>query len=72
MEIQAVVDELVGYALMDLRPMNAWYYIHLGGCPNHCGTHGPAVIDLFAKVGQLARGHTGSCMSTTTKMQSIG
>ncbi|WBB69139.1 Imm7 family immunity protein [Micromonospora sp. WMMD812] len=51
-EIQALADELAGYALVDLRQMNGWYYIHLGGCPNHRGAHGPALIDLFAKVGR--------------------
>ncbi|MFJ1761393.1 Imm7 family immunity protein [Amycolatopsis sp. NPDC088138] len=58
-EIQALVDELAGYALMDLQPMNGTYYIHLGGNPNHRGQHGEAVIDLFAKVGQLAPGAYG-------------
>jgi Immunity protein 7 len=58
-DIQALVDELAGYALVDLRQMNGWYYIHLGGCPNHRGAHGPALIDLFAKVGQLAPGSYG-------------
>ncbi|MBP2324724.1 hypothetical protein JOF56_005109 [Kibdelosporangium banguiense] len=58
-EIQALVDELAGYALMDLQPMNGEYYIHLGGNPNHRGQHGEAVVDLFVKVGQLAPGSYG-------------
>jgi hypothetical protein len=58
-EIQALVDELAGYALVDLRQMNGEYYIHLGGCPNHRRAHGQALIDLFAKVGQLAPGSYG-------------
>ena len=58
-EIQALVDELSGYALMDLRSMNGRYRIHLGGCPNHRGSLGPALIDLYAKVGQLAPGSYG-------------
>jgi hypothetical protein len=58
-EIQALVNDLVGYALMDLQPMGGEYYIHLGGCPNHRGTHGHAIIGLFAKVGQLAPGSYG-------------
>jgi hypothetical protein len=39
--------------------MNGHYYIHLGGFPNRRGTWGPAVIDLFAKVGHLAPGSYG-------------
>jgi Immunity protein 7 len=58
-EIQALVDGLAGYALVDLRPMNGEYYIHLGGCPNHRGSHGSTLIDLFAKVGELAPGSYG-------------
>ncbi|KDO12750.1 Imm7 family immunity protein [Amycolatopsis mediterranei] len=58
-EIQDLVDELAGYALMDLQPMNGTYYIHLGGNPNRSGQRGPAVIDLFAKVGRLAPGSYG-------------
>jgi hypothetical protein len=58
-EIGALVDELAGYALMDLRPMNGEYYIHMGGSPNRRGTHGSAVIDLLRKVGQLAPGSYG-------------
>ncbi|MEV6880033.1 Imm7 family immunity protein [Amycolatopsis sp. NPDC051128] len=58
-EIRALVDEFAGYALMDLRPMNGTYYIHLGGNPNHRGQHGEAVVGLFAKVGQLAPGSYG-------------
>ncbi len=58
-EIQILVDELDGYALMDLQPMNGTYYIHLGGNPNRGGRHGAAVVDLFAKVGQLAPGSYG-------------
>lgn len=58
-EIQSLVDEHAGYALMDLQPMNGTYYIHLGGNPNRSGQHGPAMVDLFAKVGQLAPGSYG-------------
>jgi hypothetical protein len=58
-EIQALVDEFAGYALMDLQPMNGTYYLHLGGNPNHRGQHGEAVVDLFAKVGQRAPGSYG-------------
>jgi hypothetical protein len=39
--------------------MNGDYYIHLGGCPNHGGRHRSTVIDLFAKVGELAPGSYG-------------
>lgn len=39
--------------------MNGRYYVHLGGCPNRRGTHGPALIELFAQVGQLAPGSYG-------------
>src|SRR5262245_52020072 len=53
-EIQALVNELDGYALVDLRPMNGGYYIHLAGCANHRGAHGPALIALLVNVGQLA------------------
>lgn len=69
-EIQSLVDELAGCALMDLQSMNGSYYIHLGGNPNHSGQHGAAVVDLFAKVGRLAPGHTGCCTSTTTRTPS--
>jgi hypothetical protein len=58
-EIQALADELAGYALVDLQPMNGEYYLHVGGNPNHRGRHGGAVVDLFAKVGQLAPGSFG-------------
>ena len=58
-EIRALVDDLSGYALMDLRPMNGDYYIHLGGSPNRPGTHGPAVVELLRQVGQLAPGSYG-------------
>jgi hypothetical protein len=58
-EIRALVDDLAGYALMDLRPMNGEYYIHMGGFPNHRGTHGDLVIDLLGKVGPLAPGSYG-------------
>jgi immunity protein 7 of polymorphic toxin system len=58
-EIKALVDEFAGYALMDLQPMNGVYYLHLGGNPNHRGRHGAAVVDLFARVGQLAPGSYG-------------
>ncbi|WP_370936647.1 Imm7 family immunity protein [Amycolatopsis sp. cg13] len=58
-EIQALVDDLAGYALIDLQPMNGRYYIHLGGHPNHRGQQGAEVIDLFAKVGRLAPGSYG-------------
>jgi hypothetical protein len=58
-EIQALVNDLAHYAFVDLRPMNGHHFIHLGGSPNHRGTWGPAVIDLFAKVGQLAPGSYG-------------
>ncbi|GLY38139.1 hypothetical protein Amsp01_041630 [Amycolatopsis sp. NBRC 101858] len=58
-EIRALVDGLADYALMDLQPMNGTDYIHLGGSPNRRGQHGAEVIDLFAKVGQLAPGSYG-------------
>ena len=58
-EIQAMVDELAGYALMDLQPMNGTHYIHLGGNPNHRGQQGETVLDLFTKIGQLAPGAYG-------------
>lgn len=58
-EIRTLVDELAGYALMDLQPMNGTDYIHLGGSPNHRGQHGAEVIDLFTKVGRLAPGSYG-------------
>jgi hypothetical protein len=58
-EIQALVNDLAGYALTDLRPMNGEYYIHVGGSPNHRGTWGPTLINLFAKIGQLAPGSYG-------------
>ncbi|MEW2506144.1 Imm7 family immunity protein [Amycolatopsis sp. NPDC047767] len=58
-EIRAATDELAGYALLDLQPLNGQYSIHLGGKPNHRGTHGPAILDLFRKVGRLAPGSYG-------------
>ncbi|MFB9924265.1 Imm7 family immunity protein [Amycolatopsis halotolerans] len=58
-EIQALVDDLAGYALIDLQPMNGSYCIHLGGHPNHRGQQGAEVIELFAKVGRLAPGSYG-------------
>jgi hypothetical protein len=58
-EIKNLVDELADYALMDLQPMNGTYFIHLGGNPNRSEQHGPALVDLFVKVGQLAPGAYG-------------
>jgi hypothetical protein len=58
-EIQNLVNELAGHGLMDLRQINGGYYVHLGGFPNHHGTQGSEVIDLFAKVGYLAPGSYG-------------
>ena len=58
-EIRTLVDELAGYALMDLQPMNGTYYIHLAGNPNRRGQHGAEVVDLVANVGQLAPGSYG-------------
>ncbi|HEX7306774.1 MAG TPA: Imm7 family immunity protein [Lentzea sp.] len=39
--------------------MNGEYFIHLGGNPNHRRQNGEAVVDLFAKVGQVAPGSYG-------------
>jgi hypothetical protein len=58
-EIQDLVNELAGHGLIDLRPINGEYHVHLGGLPNHRGTQGSEVIDLFAKVGHLAPGSYG-------------
>lgn len=58
-EIQSRVNELAGYALMDLRPMNGQYFIHFGGFPNHRGTHGPALLDLLTEIGRIASGSYG-------------
>lgn len=58
-EIRFLVDDLADYALMDLRVMNGEYFIHLVGMPNHRGTHGALIIELFGKVGQLAPGSYG-------------
>jgi hypothetical protein len=58
-EIQALVDELAGYALMDLQPMNGTYFIHLGGNPNRSGVHGAEIHTLFAEVGRHAPGSYG-------------
>ncbi|MGW4467747.1 Imm7 family immunity protein [Micromonospora sp. NPDC004704] len=58
-EIQDLVNDLAGHGLTDLRPINGEYYVHLGGFPNHRGTRGSEVIDLFTKIGQLAPGSYG-------------
>ncbi|MFC8531539.1 Imm7 family immunity protein [Nocardia sp. NPDC057227] len=58
-EIEASVAEFAGYALMDLRPMNVGYYLHLGGQPNRSGTWGPALVGLFRRIGELAPGSYG-------------
>jgi len=58
-EIEALVDEFADYALMDLRPMNGTYFIHLGGNPNRRGQHGGAVVAFFAEIGRLAPGSYG-------------
>jgi hypothetical protein len=58
-EIQDLVNELAGHGLIDLRPINGEYHVHVGGLPNHRGTQGSAVIDLFVKVGHLAPGSYG-------------
>lgn len=58
-EIKALVDELAGYALMDLRVMNGYYNIHVGGAPNRRNPHTQGVLDLYARVGELAPGSYG-------------
>jgi len=58
-EIRDRVLSVADYALMDLRPMNGEHYLHLGGCPNHGGTYGQALINLFTEVGRLAPGSYG-------------
>jgi hypothetical protein len=58
-EIRRLVDEMGPYGLMDLRPLNGHYVVHMGGMPNHRGGRGPALIDLLTKIGQLAPGSYG-------------
>lgn len=58
-EIEAVVAELAGYGLMDLRAMNGDYFIHMGARPNRRGSHGDQLIDAFRRIGRLAPGSYG-------------
>ncbi|GAB0103833.1 Imm7 family immunity protein [Nocardia sp. JMUB6875] len=58
-EIEAVIEEVAGYALMDLRAMNGDYFIHMGGRPNRRGGHGDQLIDAFHRIGRLAPGSYG-------------
>ncbi|WP_225728934.1 MULTISPECIES: Imm7 family immunity protein [unclassified Nocardia] len=58
-EIEVLVGELSGYALMDLRAMNGNHYVHMGGHPNHRGIHGDRLITMFRRIGELAPGSYG-------------
>ncbi|MGW4942517.1 Imm7 family immunity protein [Actinoplanes sp. NPDC004185] len=58
-EIQHLVNQLAGHGLTDLRPVNGQYQVHLAGHPNHRGTQGTDVIELFGRVGALAPGSYG-------------
>lgn len=58
-EIQGLLSALAGHGSTDLRQINGWYYVHLGGDTNHRGTRGAEVIGLFTKVGHLAPGSYG-------------
>lgn len=58
-EIRACLGELGDYGLLDLRWLNGTPTLHLAGNPNHRGTWGPSVIDLFARVGAIAPGSYG-------------
>ncbi|MBO4165024.1 MULTISPECIES: Imm7 family immunity protein [Micromonospora] len=58
-EIQDLLDGLTGHGLVDLRPVNGAYHVHLGGFPNHRGTFGADILDLFTRIGQLAPGSYG-------------
>ncbi|MEU1605684.1 Imm7 family immunity protein [Micromonospora matsumotoense] len=58
-EIRNLINGFTGYGLMDLRPTNGAHHVHLGGFPNHRGTRGADVVDLFTRIGRLAPGSYG-------------
>ncbi|MEV5647137.1 Imm7 family immunity protein [Nocardia sp. NPDC052254] len=58
-DVRTLLEEFSGYALMDLQAFNGDYYIHFAGHPNRRGTWGAGVIDLFTRIGRLARGSYG-------------
>lgn len=58
-QIRSLVDDLSGYALMQLEQLNVEQFIHFAGVPNHRGTHGRLIIDLFTQVGRIAPGSYG-------------
>ncbi|UGT60198.1 Imm7 family immunity protein [Nocardia asteroides] len=58
-EIEALIAEFAGYGLMDLRPMNVGYYLHMGGHPNHGAALRPRLVELFRRIGELAPGSYG-------------
>jgi hypothetical protein len=58
-EVRECLAELGEYGLLDVRWMNGVPFLHVGGKPNHRGSWGVAIIDLFARVGQIAPGSYG-------------
>jgi Immunity protein 7 len=59
-EIERLLDAFGrDYGLVDLRPLNGTYFMHIAGMPNHRGHHGPAAIRLLRDVGQAAPGSYG-------------
>lgn len=57
--VRQCLTELGDYALLDLRGLNVGPFLHVGGKPNHRGTWGPAIIELFRQVGRIAPGSYG-------------
>ncbi|WP_432922328.1 Imm7 family immunity protein [Microbispora sp. CA-135349] len=57
--IRRLVDDLGDGALLDLRWMNGTPFLHVGGMSNHRGTWGRMILDLFARVGDIAPGSFG-------------
>lgn len=58
-EIRRLLEEFGDYGLVDLRPPNGTYFVHIAGMPNHRGGHGTASIQLLRDIGRAAPGSYG-------------
>ncbi|QDY09347.1 hypothetical protein FJK98_21105 [Micromonospora sp. HM134] len=58
-EVQDLITGYTGLGLVDLRPVNGAYHVHLGGFRNHRGARDADVIELFTRIGRLAPGSYG-------------
>jgi hypothetical protein len=63
------VAEIGNAYLIDLRWMNGWPLVHLGGIPNHRATVGAEILELSGTLVASRRGRTVCCTSGTTRMR---